>query len=66
MINEEIYECKNCKKIVKVSDGKVPECCGEPMKKKVLQDVLICTQASHAESTRSMDEEEACDDGRAG
>ena len=60
---EETYECKNCGKIVKVSDGKVPSCCDKPMQKLPIE---ICTQAADAEHARPMDEEDVCDDGRGG
>ena len=60
---EETYECKGCGKTVKVTDGKVPDCCGKPMTKMTLD---ICTQPAHAEHARPMDDEDACDDGRAG
>ncbi len=62
-MKEEIYKCKNCGKTVKVSDGKIPSCCDEPMEKIPLD---ICTQPAHAENARPMEPEEPCDDGRAG
>ena len=62
-MEEETYECKNCGKIVRVSDRKVPSCCDKPMEKLPPD---ICTQPAHAEHARPMDEEDACDDGRAG
>ena len=63
MEKEEIYECESCGKTVTVSDGKVPECCNKPMKKVSLE---ICLQPVHAENARSSDEDDACDDFRAG
>ena len=60
---EEIYECEDCGNTVKVKDGKAPDCCGKTMKKMPLD---ICTQPAHAEHARPMDDENACDDGRAG
>ena len=63
-MGEEItYRCEDCDKIVKVSDGEVPECCGKPMKQLPLD---ICLQPAHAEHARPMDDEDACDDFRAG
>ena len=60
---EEIYECEECGKTLKRTDKKTPNCCGKPMKKLSLD---ICTQPAHAEHTRPMESEDACDDGRAG
>jgi len=60
---KDTYECKKCGKTIIVTDGKLPYCCNKPMKKIPLD---ICTQPSHAEHTRPMDDENACDDGRAG
>ena len=60
---EETYKCENCGKIIKVSDGTIPECCGKPMKK---FDLDVCIQPAQAEHARPMDAEDACDDGRAG
>ena len=62
-MTEESYECKTCNKKVNVTDGSTPSCCGKPMEKIPLD---ICTQPSHAEHTRPMEGEDACDDGRAG
>ena len=62
-LKEETYECKNCGKIVRVSDGKVPLCCDKPMEKLPIE---ICTQPAHAETARPMNEEDVCDDGRGG
>lgn len=59
----ETYQCEDCDKTVKVSDAKVPKCCGKPMKKIPLD---ICLQPAHAEHARPMEDEEACDDFRAG
>ena len=60
---EETYECKNCSKKVTVSDGKTPSCCGKTMDKLSLD---ACIQPPHAEHARPMNDEDACDDGRAG
>ena len=62
-MEREKYECKNCGKIVRVKDGVIPSCCDKPMEKLPLD---ICTQPAHAEHARSMEDEDACDDGRAG
>jgi hypothetical protein len=63
MKKEETYQCVDCGKNIKISDGSNPECCGKPMKKLSLD---LCTQPAHAEHSRPMEDEDACDDGRAG
>jgi len=63
MEGEKAYQCENCGKTVKISDEKIPECCGKLMKKLPLD---ICLQPAHAEHTRPMDDEDACDDFRSG
>ncbi len=62
-MKEKTYECKECGKIVKKLDGQVPECCGKPMKQLPLD---VCLQPAHAEHARPMENDEPCDDGRAG
>jgi hypothetical protein len=62
-MEEKTYECEECGKRVKTSEDKTPECCGKPMKQLPLD---ICTQPAYAEHARSMEEEEPCDDFRAG
>lgn len=57
------YECKTCGKKIEVSDEAVPICCGNTMEQIPLD---VCIQPAHAEHARPMDEEDACDDGRAG
>jgi hypothetical protein len=57
------YRCSNCEKEIIAIDDNIPKCCGKEMKK-VEQN--ICIQPAHAEHARPMDEEDACDDGRAG
>lgn len=57
------YRCENCGKEVIMTDDSIPECCGEPMGEIPLD---ICTQPAHAEHARPMEDEEPCDDGRAG
>lgn len=59
----EKYECGECGHISTV-DGDAPDCCGKPMVKMPMD---ACVSAgSSAEHARPMDEEEPCDDGRAG
>ena len=60
---KESYKCNECGKTIEVTDGKVPICCGKHMTKMPLD---ICLQPAHAEHARPMDDENTCDDGRAG
>jgi hypothetical protein len=62
-MKEKTYECVKCGKRVKKSDDERPECCGKPMKQIT---VNICLQPAHAEHARTMENDEPCDDGRAG
>jgi hypothetical protein len=59
---EEEYQCDTCSKR-EIIHGKVPNCCGKPMKKVSSN---ICIKPEDAEHARPMEEEDACDDGRAG
>jgi hypothetical protein len=60
---EEKYKCDICGKIIKKFDRKIPRCCGKKMIKMPLD---ICVQPPHAENSRPMEGEDACDEGRAG
>ena len=62
-MKEVTYECENCGKTIKVKKGVKPKCCDKLMKNISLD---ICTQPAHAEHSRPMEEENACDDFRAG
>ena len=62
-MEKETYKCDNCGKNIKVEKGTNPECCGKPMKKLSMN---ICTQPAHAEHARPMEDEDSCDDFRAG
>ena len=57
------FKCEMCGNTIEVTDESVPSCCGKEMNQVTLD---ICTQPAHAEHSRPMDEENACDDGRAG
>jgi len=60
----EEYQCQSCKRTATVEeDDKIPECCGQPMKKMPKE---ICLQPAHAEHARPMEENNACDDFREG
>jgi hypothetical protein len=59
------YECVTCKRTTTISKDKVsPTCCGKAMKKKMPRE--ICLQPTHAEHARPMEDEDACDEFRAG
>ena len=56
------YKCSICGKMTDVEGKeKVPECCGMPMEK-----LPSCTKTLTAEHARFTDEDEPCNDGRAG
>jgi hypothetical protein len=57
------YKCEKCEKTVERKEGSIPECCGKPMKQLPLD---FCMQPAHPEHARPMDNEEPCDEGRAG
>ncbi|HUT00566.1 MAG TPA: hypothetical protein VMY59_09640 [Candidatus Thermoplasmatota archaeon] len=61
-MKEKTYKCEECGKTIKTLE-KTPECCGKPMIQLPLE---FCTQPAHAEHARPMQNEEPCDDGRAG
>jgi len=60
---EVVFKCKICGKNYKTTEDENPLCCNEKMEKIPLD---VCTQPAHAEHARPMEEEDACDDGRAG
>jgi hypothetical protein len=58
------YTCEECGRSVScATDAPTPECCGKSMTTAGLD---RCTRPANAEYSRPMDEEDACDDGRAG
>ena len=57
------FECVICKKTIRVPVNAMPSCCGKKMKKMPIDN---CTQPAHAEHSRPMENEDACDDGRSG
>ena len=64
-MGEEVrFECQSCKRsvIVQVNENK-PTCCGRQMKQVTKE---ICLQPAHSEHARPMEDEDACDDFRAG
>jgi hypothetical protein len=64
MAKEKAYECEICKgQAVSPNAGPIPECCGQPMRHIPLDQ---CTLSTTAEHSRFDQEDEPCDDGRAG
>jgi hypothetical protein len=62
MVERKGYECQECGRKEIVTDGSVPECCGQPMKEVPLE---VCLKPpADAESARTTDNDEACDDFR--
>jgi hypothetical protein len=57
------YKCEICGKTITSTDKKIPKCCGKAMKQLPLD---ICLQPAHAEHARPLQDEEPCDNGRAG
>jgi hypothetical protein len=64
MTDKKGYQCKICGRKEIVTDETVPNCCDEPMQQIPL-DVCIKPPAD-AESARTSDDDEACDDFRSG
>ena len=64
MPEKQAYECENCagQKMTN-SEEPSPDCCNRPMKSIPLDQ---CTLATTAEHSRFDQEDEPCDDGRAG
>jgi hypothetical protein len=60
---EVTFKCENCGKKIPVTDGTIPNCCGKPMTKMPLD---VCIQPAHAEHSRPMEHEDACNNGRSG
>lgn len=59
-----IFNCEVCGTNVKAKSSDAPECCHQPMKKVVPMDQ--CQASFTAEHSRFDDNDEPCDDGRAG
>ncbi|MFH1014061.1 MAG: hypothetical protein V1769_06105 [Thermoplasmatota archaeon] len=59
-----MYECDTCGRKTTTYDGSIPKCCGKPMTRILPLDV--CTQPHSAEYSGPFEEDEPCDDGRAG
>ncbi|MCU0851577.1 MAG: hypothetical protein MUC80_09965 [Candidatus Thermoplasmatota archaeon] len=59
------YECATCQRTATIKeDEHLPLCCGKQMKKKMPRE--ICLQPTHAEHARPMEDEDSCDEFRAG
>ena len=65
MTTKHAYQCVKCGKTLEGTGGKpeVSDCCGEPVK---VVDLPFCDTAPSAEHARGKNEDEPCDDGRAG
>lgn len=64
MIEEKSFECQSCKRTVLLKKSEpVPTCCGKPMQPVPDE---ICRQPAHPEHARPMEDEDACDEFRAG
>ena len=60
-----LYECGSCQRTTIIeNDEQPPTCCGKTMEKKKPRE--ICLQPTHAEHARPMEDEDACDEFRAG
>ena len=62
-MNQVEYQCSPCRKKLKSQNGTIPLCCGQPMKQIKLD---VCTKPHSAEYSGPYEEDEPCDDGRAG
>ncbi len=62
---KEEHECVECGKTALADPADPGECCGKPMVKKQVE-LEPCTNPPGHETTRPGDDEDACDDGRAG
>jgi len=64
MSEKKTYECQSCKRTATVEKNElIPTCCGKQMQ---LVQEEICMQPAHSEHARPMEDEEACDEFRAG
>jgi len=62
MVEKKGYQCEECGRKEIVTDGSIPHCCGQPMNEVPLE---VCTKPpADAESARTTDDDEACDDFR--
>ena len=60
---KDTYKCEVCGKTIEATGEDIPECCNKKMTRIPID---ICTQPAHPENARPMDDEDVCDDGRAG
>ena len=59
------YECATCRRTATITeDEHAPICCGKTMNRRIPRE--ICLQPTHAEHARPMEDEDACDEFRAG
>jgi hypothetical protein len=59
------FECETCGKTAEIKGGgKLPECCGKPMR--ATEKLPVCEMSTTAEHSRFSGDDDACDDGRKG
>lgn len=59
------FECETCGKTAEIQEGgKLPECCGKPMR--ATEKLPVCEMSTTAEHSRFSGDDDACDDGRKG
>jgi len=63
MDEKTVFQCEQCKKIVKIGKGEENSliCCDKPMKK--MSGLSTCENSGTAEQYRLFDEDDPCDDG---
>jgi hypothetical protein len=62
-----IYNCQTCDGTTEINagaPGNPPECCGQPMER--VEPLDQCLAPASSEHSRFDDEDQPCDDGRAG
>ena len=63
IMTKKAYKCSECGKEIVSEEDKTHECCGKEMKQIPLDQ---CTQPHEAEYSGPFEEDQPCDDGRAG
>jgi hypothetical protein len=64
MPEKKAFQCDRCKReTLATDDGGTPACCGKPMQSIPMDQ---CTLSTTAEHSRFDQDDEPCDDGRAG
>ncbi len=65
-MENQAYTCEKCGKGIEMQDSSMvpPECCEQTMK--AVESLPVCEMSETAEHSRLMDENDPCNDGRAG